>query len=85
MSNHFGRYQDQPIMYSSRLLNFVEQNYTITERKALAMVYVLQNFKHYLFGKKFNFFVDHMALIYLVNKPQVSGKLVRWLLLFFRI
>jgi hypothetical protein len=29
--------------------------------------------------------VDHMALIYLVNKPQVSGKLVRWLLLFFRI
>ncbi len=23
-----------------------------------------------------------MALVYLVNKPQVSGKLVRWLLLF---
>jgi hypothetical protein len=23
-----------------------------------------------------------MALVYLVNKPQVSGKIVRWLLLF---
>jgi hypothetical protein len=30
----------------------------------------------------FTFFVDHMALVYLVNKPQVYGMLIRWLLLF---
>jgi hypothetical protein len=28
------------------------------------------------------FYVDHMALVYLVNKPHVLGRVVRWLLLF---
>jgi len=30
----------------------------------------------------FVFYVDHMALVYLVNKPQDFGKIVRWILLF---
>jgi hypothetical protein len=48
----------------------------------LAMVYVLHKFKHYLLGKQFVFYVDHMALVYLVNKPQVFGIIARRLLLF---
>jgi hypothetical protein len=28
------------------------------------------------------FYVDHMALVYLVNKPQVSRRITKWLLLF---
>jgi hypothetical protein len=46
------------------------------------MVFTLHKFKHYLLGNKFVFHVDHMALVYLVNKPQVLGKIVRWWLLF---
>jgi hypothetical protein len=46
------------------------------------MVYSLHKIRHYLLGNKFVFYVDHMALIYLVNKPQVLGVKVRWLLLF---
>ncbi len=46
------------------------------------MVYALHKFKHYLLSNKFTFFVNHMVLMYLVNKPQVSGKIARWLLLF---
>jgi hypothetical protein len=69
-------------MHSSRLFNFVEKNYTTTKKEALAMVYALHKFRHYLSGNKFTFFVNHMALVYLVNKPQVSGRLIRWLLLF---
>ncbi len=46
------------------------------------MVYVLHKFRHFLLGNKFVFYVDHMALVYLVNKPQVSGRITRWLLLF---
>jgi hypothetical protein len=67
----------QPIMYSLRLLNYVEIEYTTTKREALIMVYALHKFKHYLLGNKFTFFVDHMALIYLVNKPLISGKLAK--------
>jgi hypothetical protein len=48
------------------------------------MVFSLQKFRHYLLGNKFVFYVDHMALVYLVNKPHVSGKIARWLLLFLK-
>jgi hypothetical protein len=60
-------------MYASRLLNSVERNYTTIEREALAMVYALHKFKHYFLGNRFVFYVDHMALVYLINKPHVSS------------
>jgi hypothetical protein len=60
---------DHHVMYSSILFNFDERNYTTIERKFLAMVYALHKFRHYLLGNMFTFFVDHMALVYLVNKP----------------
>jgi hypothetical protein len=69
-------------MYSSRLLNSTKRNYTTTEREALPMFHAWHKFKHYLLGNMFTFFVDHMALVYLVNKPQVFGKLTKWFLLF---
>jgi hypothetical protein len=46
------------------------------------MVFVLHKFRHYLLGNMFVFYVDRMALVYLVNKPQVSWKITNWLLLF---
>jgi hypothetical protein len=64
------------------LLNSAKRNYTTTEREALAMVYALNKYRHYLLGNKFVFYVDHMALVNLVNKPQASGRIARWLLLF---
>jgi len=79
--NRISKY-DQFIVYSSRLLNKIEHNYTTTNRKTLVMVYVLHKFKHFLLGNKFVFYVDHMALVYLVNKPQVFGRIAKWLLLF---
>jgi hypothetical protein len=33
------------------------------------MVFDLHKFKHYLLGNKFVFDVNHIALVYLVNKP----------------
>jgi len=69
-------------MYFSRLLNSTKKNYTTTKREALAMVYALHKFKHYMLCNMFTFFVNHMVLIYLVNKPQVSSRLAKWFLLF---
>jgi len=60
---------DQPIVYASRLLNKGKQNYSTIEKKVLAMAFSLHEFRHYLLGNKFVFYVDHMALVYLVNKP----------------
>jgi hypothetical protein len=46
------------------------------------MAFSLHKFRHYLLGNKFVFYVDNMTLVYLVNKPQVSGIITKWLLLF---
>jgi hypothetical protein len=64
-------------MYASRLLNLPEWNYNVIEKEALTMVYALHKFKYYLLGNQFVFYVDHMVLVYLINKPQVFGKIVR--------
>ena len=45
------------------------------------MFYLVQNFRHYLLGYKFTFHVDHDALKYMINKPQLSDKIACWVLL----
>jgi len=41
------------------------------------MVYTFHKYHHYLLSNKFVFYVDHMALLYLVKKPQVSGRIAQ--------
>jgi hypothetical protein len=49
--------------------NSTKVNYTTTKREVLAMVYALHKFRHYLLNNMFTLFVDHMVLVYLINKP----------------
>ena len=72
---------DFPVSYASRQLNSVEKNYTTTEREGLGMIYAVKNYRHYLLANKFVFFTDHQALLYLVNKPYNTGRIVRWFLI----
>jgi hypothetical protein len=62
-------------MYASKFLKKVEKNYSTIETEALAMVFTLHKFMHYLLGNKTMFYVDHMALVYLVNKPWISRRI----------
>jgi len=64
------------------MLNKAKHNYIITKKETLTMVYVLHKFKHFLLGNYLYIYIDHMALIYLVNKPQVFERITKWLLLF---
>jgi hypothetical protein len=52
------------------------------EHEALAMVFAFHKFKHDLLDNKIVFYINHVALAYLMNKPQVSSCIVRKLLLF---
>ena len=72
---------DHPIYFASRQLVQAERNYTVTEREALGMIFSVQKFRHYLLGNKFVFHVNHDALKYMINKPQLSGRIARWVLL----
>ncbi len=75
------RKSDQLIVYASRLLNKAKQNYSTIER-GFNNGFCFAQVQTLFVGCKFVFYVDHMALVYLVNKPQVSGRIIRWLLLF---
>jgi hypothetical protein len=82
LAQNLTRKHDQPIVYPFKLLNIVKRDYNTIEHEVLAMVFALHKFKHYLLGNKFVFYVDHMALVYIMNKPQVSGHIAKWLFLF---
>ena len=45
------------------------------------MIYAVKKFRHYLLANKFIFFTDHQALLYLVNKPCNTGRIVRWFII----
>ena len=73
---------DYPIVYSSRKINKVERNYSMTEREALGMVFALQKYRHYLLANPLIFYCDHQRLKYQVNKPLHHGIICCWFLLF---
>jgi len=79
--NLVGKY-DQLVVYAFRLLNKIEQNYTIINKEALTMVYVCINSKKICWETNLFLNVEHMVLVYLVNKLHVFGRITRWLLLF---
>lgn len=64
-----------PISFASRQLNDAEINYTTIEREGLGMIYAVKEFRYYLLATKFVFYVDHQALLYLVNKPCSTSRI----------
>ena len=46
--------------------------------EALAVVWAVKHFRHYLYGHKCQVYTDHEALKSLINTPHPSGKLARW-------
>ncbi len=60
---------DQLMVYACRVLSIIKHNYNTIDKEVLTMVFALHNFRRYLTGNKFIFYVHHMASVYLVNKP----------------
>ena len=77
---HKGDKQECPVYYVSRQMSLAEKKYTTTEKEALAVVYACKKFSHYLLGYRIVFHMDHDSLKYLVNKPDLSGRIARWIL-----
>ena len=48
------------------------------------MIFAIKKYRHYLLAKKIIFFTDHQALMYLVNKPYNTGKIMRWFLILLK-
>ena len=67
--------------YASRTLSSAEKNYSVIQRKCLAIIFALKQFRHYLLGCKFSLFTDHAPLQWLLSQ-KMEGLLARWALTF---
>lgn len=69
---------DLPVAYASRTLNDTERRLSTIERELLAIVWGVQYFRPYLFGRKFKILSDHKPLQWLSSIKEPSSKLFKW-------
>ncbi|XP_060062936.1 uncharacterized protein LOC132543450 [Ylistrum balloti] len=73
--------QTMPVAYTSRKLLPREKNYAIVEKECLAIVWAVQKFEPYIYGKEFVLETDHQPLTYLHRSKIANARLMRWALL----
>jgi transposase InsO family protein len=72
---------EHPVAYISRQLKPAETRYSATEQEALAVVWGIKEFEHFLIDKPFIVVTDHHALQWLPTKKSPNKRLARWALL----
>jgi hypothetical protein len=65
--------EGQPLLYSSRALTPAETNYSQIEKEMLAMLYGLEKFDVYTYGRKIQVQSDHKPLEIITKKPVSSA------------
>ena len=69
-----------PIYFASKKLLDRERRYSVIEKECLAIVWSIQKFQSYLYGKEFCLETDHRPLIYLNKAKVANARLMRWAL-----
>ena len=71
--------EEKVIMYASRLQNNDEVKYGVYQKEALAMVWAIELFSHYLQGVRFTVVTDCRGLVYIKSNSTVA-RIARWIL-----
>lgn len=69
---------EHPIAYASRKLQPREEKLSTTEKECLGIVWAVELFRYYLFGRKFRLQTDHNPLVWLNQVRDKNRKLLRW-------
>jgi len=70
---------ERVIAYASSTFSREERNYCTTKRELLAVIRMMEKFRHYLWGRHFTVRTDHGSLRWLSNFKDSDGLLARWL------
>ncbi|XP_077249459.1 uncharacterized protein LOC143888967 [Tasmannia lanceolata] len=73
--------RERAIYYVSKKMLEYEQKYTILEKTCLALVWATQKLRHYLLSSRVLLLSRMDPLKYLFEKPALTGRTARWLLL----
>ena len=65
---------------ASRVLTLAEQLYSTCEQELLAIVYALQKFRIYVFGRKITLYTDNKSLSFLQKCVLTSNRVARWVI-----
>ena len=68
------------MMYASRKLQAREGQYATTEKECLALVWAVQKFQRYLYGREFVLETDHKPLTFLHQAKMTNSRVMRWAL-----
>lgn len=75
-----------PICFASATLNNAQKNYSQVEKEALAIIFAVQKFHKYLYGRKFILVTDHQPLKFIFDPLKkipvtANARLQRWALI----
>ncbi|KZS10738.1 Uncharacterized protein APZ42_024709 [Daphnia magna] len=70
--------EEHVIAYASRLLSNPEINYSVCEKKCLALIWSVRKCRSYIWGIKIRVVTDHHSLCWLLKKRDLSGRLAWW-------
>jgi hypothetical protein len=71
--------EERVIMYASRALTETEKKYHSYEQEALALVWSVELFRHYVYGRRFTVRSDCRSLKWL-NSRTDSARVMRWVM-----
>ena len=86
ISHAFPDGTERPVAFASRTLTATERNYAQIQKEALSLIYAVQKFHQYLYGRSFVLVTDHKPLTTILGHKAgipslAAARLQRWALI----
>jgi hypothetical protein len=69
------------IAYASQSNNKAKSNYSSYKGETIVVIWVIIHFRPYLYGTKFNLYIDHQLIKWLMTNDKLTSKLAHWALI----